>query len=195
MPTGYTSDVKDGKINDFKTFALRCARAFGALVEMRDDSLDASIRENKISPYYEENLIRSKQEYNNVVHWSFENALLAQQDEIRQQEKEQSEIRNKMFLTRQRYNEMLSKVKEWDPPTSEHFGLKNFMINQLEESIKSDCDPSIYEIETFLSPEEYKHNKLQRIYSDIVYYENKKKEEEERVTERNKWIKDLIGSL
>jgi hypothetical protein len=32
MPTGYTSAIADGI--EFKDFALRCARAFGALVEL-----------------------------------------------------------------------------------------------------------------------------------------------------------------
>lgn len=35
MPTIYTSDIRDGI--SFKTFALNCARAFGACVEIRDE--------------------------------------------------------------------------------------------------------------------------------------------------------------
>ena len=41
MPTGFTCDIKDGIT--FERFALNCARAFGALINMRDDSLDAEI--------------------------------------------------------------------------------------------------------------------------------------------------------
>ena len=43
MPTGYTADVMDGKVTDFKLFAMQCARAFGALVIMRDEPLNAEI--------------------------------------------------------------------------------------------------------------------------------------------------------
>lgn len=35
MPTGYTADIKDGI--DFKTYAMNCARAFGACVMLRDE--------------------------------------------------------------------------------------------------------------------------------------------------------------
>lgn len=41
MPTGYTSYIGQGC--DFKTFAMKCARAFGACIDMRDSSLDAQI--------------------------------------------------------------------------------------------------------------------------------------------------------
>src|SRR5687768_6886698 len=45
MPTGYTHPVVDGKITEFNDFALSCARAFGALITMRDDAMDAPIPE------------------------------------------------------------------------------------------------------------------------------------------------------
>lgn len=34
MPTGYTADIKDGI--SFETYAMNCARAFGACVSLRD---------------------------------------------------------------------------------------------------------------------------------------------------------------
>lgn len=45
MPTGYTADVQSGKVTDFAEYAMNCARAFGALVLMRDDPSDADIPE------------------------------------------------------------------------------------------------------------------------------------------------------
>jgi hypothetical protein len=43
MPTGYTAPIADGMT--FEQFALGCARAFGALVTMRDEPSDAPIPE------------------------------------------------------------------------------------------------------------------------------------------------------
>lgn len=37
MATGYTHPVAEGTVTDFATFALDCARAFGALITIRDD--------------------------------------------------------------------------------------------------------------------------------------------------------------
>ena len=43
MPTGYTYDLYDGKDIEFPDFVMKCARAFGALIEIRDDPMDAAI--------------------------------------------------------------------------------------------------------------------------------------------------------
>jgi hypothetical protein len=43
MPTGYTSYIGEGI--EFKDWVLKCSRAFGALIEMRDESTDAQIPE------------------------------------------------------------------------------------------------------------------------------------------------------
>ena len=37
MPTGYTAGVQDGSIKTFKDYASLCARAFTALIELRDE--------------------------------------------------------------------------------------------------------------------------------------------------------------
>ena len=37
MPTGYTADIYEGNDVSFRDFALKCARAFGACIEQRDD--------------------------------------------------------------------------------------------------------------------------------------------------------------
>ena len=43
MPTGYTSGVATGEIKDFKTYALQCARAFGACIMLRDEPMSDEI--------------------------------------------------------------------------------------------------------------------------------------------------------
>ncbi len=43
MPTGYTADVQSGKITEFKDYAYICARAFGALIHLRDEPLSPHI--------------------------------------------------------------------------------------------------------------------------------------------------------
>ena len=47
MPTGYTAEVQKGI--SFDKYALNCARAFGALVSMRDEPSDKEIPE-KLEP-------------------------------------------------------------------------------------------------------------------------------------------------
>jgi len=53
MPTGYSAPVLEGKIKTLPEFALLCARAFGACVNMRDDSMSADIPEEfPVSDYH-----------------------------------------------------------------------------------------------------------------------------------------------
>jgi hypothetical protein len=61
MPTGYTSDLYGGKEQDFRSFALSCARAFGALITMRDDPVDTPIPERfEPSTYSDRELSRAQ---------------------------------------------------------------------------------------------------------------------------------------
>ena len=59
MPTGYTSKIADGI--GFKDFALSCARAFGACIEMRDDPSDKPIpNEFKPNDYHKKRMAAAK---------------------------------------------------------------------------------------------------------------------------------------
>jgi hypothetical protein len=66
MPTGYTAPIADGMT--FEQYALGCARAFGALVTMRDEPSDAPIPE-KLEPdtYYQRSLEASQLELDRVM--------------------------------------------------------------------------------------------------------------------------------
>ena len=66
MPTGYTARLCDGE-QTFKDFAMLCARACGALIEMREDPMDAPIPEKiKRSSYYDEALSKAVAEYDRL---------------------------------------------------------------------------------------------------------------------------------
>lgn len=78
MPTGYTAAVCDGKITEFPAFALQCARAFGALITMRDDAMNAPIPE-EIKPdtsYYDKN-ISEAEHFNNDIKDSYRDTYRA----------------------------------------------------------------------------------------------------------------------
>ena len=67
MPTGYTAMLTEEKEITFEDFALKCARAFGALIEMRDESLDAKIPEEfKVTEYHTVELNRAIEKLNDV---------------------------------------------------------------------------------------------------------------------------------
>ena len=61
MPTGYTADVIEKDIS-FREFALKCMRAFGALVSFRDDDSSKIITEVPLSDYHKKALEKAKKD-------------------------------------------------------------------------------------------------------------------------------------
>ena len=191
MPTGYTEDIYNGKDVTFKDFALKCARAFGACVHQREDNIDDPPR-LKIADtsYYEEKLKKAK---------AFKKPTKAEYNLYIAKETEYLEIelaKNKKRIAD--YKAMLVNVKNWQPPTKEHFRFKEFMIEQLESSLYADSY-EYYEREL---------KKLKRMtykdYCDILKqdadcavksYTEEIEKEKARTEKTNKWLTDLFKSL
>src|SRR5690349_4914266 len=138
MPTGYTAAIT--KDMPLETFVWLCARAFGALVTMRDDPMDAPIPQ-KLEPsaHYRDSLERARKRLLEVQAWTPEDALA---DLVRRREQEDANMakyRAEREETRRGYVRMLSLVEAWQPPTPDHWELKKFMLEQITGSIKFDC--------------------------------------------------------
>ena len=194
MPTGYTLDLYDGKDITFEEFVLKCARAFGALISMRDEPIDAPIPERfEPSDYHLKELEKAKKRLKEIKEWNEEKAEQEAERAYQEALKKREEFIKKNKLIRKRYEDMLSKVQKWKPPTSDHEALKQFMIQQLEESIEYDC--FITEMPQRLSGEEYKEQQIKKALSDIDFHEKEYAEEVNQVYERNKWLRLLRESL
>jgi hypothetical protein len=197
MPTGYTSEIYEGKEVSGKKFIMDCARAFGACIMMRDEPNNAEIPEEfKPSTYHKEQIERGKSELKKYQDMTIEEAQNFIDEEYETTIKNNKEqIKNKMDL-RNRYLNTLSEVMEWQTPTEDHINLKEFAIKQLKESIDFDCGVSYYNKEVVkYSPEEWLDIKINSCLRDIEYHTKENNAEIKRVTERNKWIKDLRNSL
>ena len=194
MPTGYTLDLYDGKDLTFEEFVLKCARAFGALIGMRDKSIVAPIPERfEPSDYHLKELEKTKKRLKEIKEWNEDKAKQEAERAYQEALKKREEFIKKNKLIRKRYEDMLSKVREWKPPTPDHVDLKKFMIQQLEDSIAFDC--FIPEMPQRLSGEEYKEQQIKKALNDIDYHEKEYAKEVNRVYERNKWLLLLRESL
>jgi hypothetical protein len=198
MPTGYTSSLIDTDEISFQKFAMICARAFGACIDMRDDSLNKDIPEKFEESSYNKNeyekAIKLLEDFNSsdtdTLYKQYENEY-----ELEIKSREEYLEKNKQQI--QRYTTMLDKVYEWNPPSKDHIKLKNFMIDQIRRSIEFDDMQEYYQNNpiTKLSFEQWKYNKIEQIKKDIQYHMKRWQEETKRVAERNKWIQDLRNSL
>lgn len=200
MPTSYTAPIYEGEENfTFTKFAMRCARNFGALIEMRGEPLDAEIDFDKCfqpSDYYKKALERVEKEYQEFL----DNPPTAEELGKKYDEKVNNDFEK--FLERkesrkvlqERYAAMLEQVKVWDPPTEEHNGLKEFMISQLQESMDYDC--IVYSPYTDDREEYIKyHMSPEPLLKEIAYYKERYEKEVELCNNRKQWVIKLMQSL
>lgn len=196
MPTGYTYKIKDD-IN-FETFILDCARAFGACVTMREESMDTPIPEEFVaSDHHSKRLKETHEEL-----FKLENMTIEEADERAEQEfKNELEERDRRIaesnILRQKYTDMLNKVEAWIPPTTEHTELKRFMRQQITESIAHDCDCSYFDrYPVIRTPsEEWLANRIEGANKDIEYHKKEYSEEVSRAKKRTLWVKQLRESI
>lgn len=195
MPTGYTAAVAEGI--SFEQFALRCARAMGALIMMRDEPSDAPIPERfEPSAYHADKLAEARTELDRL------DALTPEQVAVEavayhagalQRWTERTARRHEQ---RGQYEAMLSKVYAWVPPTTEHIGFKDFMVGQLTQSIDFDCGNNEYDVEPEeLSAAAWLGRMVREAQKNVEYHAKANAEEIERTEQRNKWIADLRASL
>lgn len=195
MPSGYTISITDGK--SFEDFVVSCARAFGAFVHQRDDN--GKNKFARVSNHYLNEILVAEQKLSKLTALSnYDRQLYARK--IKQNELD----RLKEWLKQQKdmlakYENMLLNVLLWEPPTRDHEALKEFMIQEIEDSIKWDCD-TIY-TEKDIKRLERKSLKdifskeLKQVKDSLEYYKESYDKEKDRVEKANKWIIELYNSL
>lgn len=197
MPTGYTAAVGDGTLTDFPAFAMQCAHAFGALITVRDDLLDAPVPEVfQPESWYAERVAEAKGRLARLC-----NLTVDQQDaECRAQHAAAVEARarrrRERAETRSRYEAMAQMVERWQPPTADHAGLKDFMRSQLLESIKFDCGGEHYDSDPDQPKRsEWYENALSAARNEVERAERALADEIDRCAKRTQWVASLKASL
>lgn len=194
MPTGYTSEIQDGKITKFRDFAMLCARAFGACVLLRDEQLSPDIPEFTIGEYYVTSVETQRKELGQLQAMTPEQVAAAHAEFYAADDKWRTDSNAKKEQARAAYQKMLDEAKAFKPATSEHVKHREFMIEQLTESIAWDCGKPYVLLER--EPVDVWHakqiaDKAKYLARSIESLE----EEKQRVSSRNKWVKDLRESL
>lgn len=196
MPTGYTHAVQDGSITELKDFALQCARAFGALILMRDEPNDAEIPDEFQPSDYNKKALdaviteletlgrMTPAECDAAALNAFNSQVAARNDRIIERQDQSS-----------RYAAMRSKVGSWVPPTPDHVELRDFMLDQLDQSIRFDCIGYEEPEPVLQTGDEWVATEKARIERAIRRHATEHEKELERTAQRNAWIKALRQSL
>lgn len=195
MPTGYTAAIIEGDGTDFPSFALSCARAFGALITMRDDAPDAPIPDSfPVDDYHERARERAVAELLDLAQMTDDECRIAAQQEYVEALARHRELLCKQAEDKRRYEEMLDKALAWNPPTDDHAELKAFMVEQIQQSIRFDT--------TYQWPEpqkkshaEWRADKHEKAERDVEYHEKEHAKAVERADGRSAWVQQLKASL
>jgi len=196
MPTGYTAELMN-KGMDFKSFVFRCARAFGALIMMRDDPMDAPIPE-KIEPsdYHVKALAETKQKYKRLKTMTNDEKIAFGVTEKEKEIKVCREYLTKAMAENDRLTKMALQIKAWKPPTSDHEGLKKFMIDQIGISM-NDLSWSRKRLEKVEEepPVAYYAAAVSNAEQGINYHNKENLDEIKRAADRTEWVQQLRASL
>ena len=197
MATGYTSDVTTGGVTDLRTFTLRCARAFGACVDQRDEAIGALPRRTEVPSYFRERLAAAERRLAEVMAMTATDAYREAVASYGRVLREKALAVLRAQEARARCEEMLAKVKAWTIPTADHAELKAFMVAQLTETIRWDGNSVWGDSETTTPGTE--EEELRRLRAsaraELRSARADMKREMRLAEERNAWISALYASL
>lgn len=193
MPTGLTYPLTEREMT-LCEFAWRCARQFGALVQMRDHGMDAAIPpETNPSNFHSDELRRVRAEIVRLEAMTEEEALAEADAEHEAALKGWREGKNEAEARVSRFQKLLAEVRAWTPPTPEHDNLKNLMIQQLE--MDSTLSGYWNEKPKRTGRASWRGAKLTRLRKDLAYHEKHLAEDIERAKGATAWVQALWNQL
>lgn len=203
MPTGYTAGIIDGKIKNFKQFATLCMRAFGATIHMRDDGLDAPYEPRTPTDYHTKAIAEANDLLKKANELSDEDVVKERKEKLLADKKYYLESISKTKQNLESLDKILKDVEEYEPPTSEHTGIKDFMINQIKETLKFDgstryAEERLSEITKELeniNAAEVRKGMIEQANKDLGYHTEEQNKELERCANSNKWVEEFLHSL
>ncbi len=194
MPTGYTARLCKGP-QSFAEFTMGCARAFGALVMMRDEDANAPIPEEfKPSDYHEKAIAQAKVELARFTAMKLDRAEKLAIKEYDAAVTRYHESREENRALRDRLGAMARDVRAWTPPTPDHAELKTFMLQQIDTTANFD-GRDYGEKPRLSSGADYRLSGIEKALKDIAYHTVEQDKEIQRCRERSSWVQALRNSL
>jgi hypothetical protein len=203
MPTGYTAGILDGEIKTFQQFAKLCVRNFGATIHMRDEPMDKEYEPRTPSEYYVKQLQKARTKLSQANGLTDAELISNREKELLENRDYNLKTLEKIKEQREVLDKFLKEAKDYQPPTEDHVNFKNFLVQQLTETIKFDCstsyhDNSLQEIAeelSNLSADAIRKSLREAAEKDMAYYEKEYKQEVENCNRSNKWVSEILASL
>jgi hypothetical protein len=193
MPTGYTAIIEDDENVTFEQYAWRCARAFGALVLLRDDPLEARVPERfEPSAYYAEAVKRDESRLAELLSMTPEQAEALYLADFESKTKHYKKYVAENARLMERYRRMADRVSKWAPPTPDHTKLREFMLQQIETSLPYQ---SAQELPKPVPAPKWLVEHIASAKSDLDRSRKCLADEVARCKQRNEWLAALRASI
>lgn len=195
MPTGYTSDIYDGKNVSAKEFIIKCAKAFGANIALRDEGMDVEIPIYEPSDYHIKQIEKTKENIKKLANMTDEEIQNEIEAAYNKKIEDNEKAVNRARVLENRYLLVLNDVQKWNPPTEDHVKLKEYAIDQLTQSIKHDCSTSYITEPVKETVNEYRISRLKYENENLEYHTKSYENEVQRTNEKNEWNRKLKESF
>ena len=189
MATGYTYPIISGEEEiSFNKFAWDLARVRGKVRPLLDPATGSSTWNLTACAFHQEALTDALAMLSNLsVDWEAKAEEYNKECEERYKAACQDYSKNIS-----RFENMLKKVEEWEPPTKDHESLKDFMIDQISESIDHEYVPTKVEA---VDAATLRTNEIAKIKCDIQYHSERLIKEIEGVELARAWVDAMVKSI
>jgi len=197
MPTGYTASVQDGKVTTLREYAIQCIRGMGVCITMRDDPADTAppAAFEPSTEYHDRAIAEATAILAEIPELSAGECGERAKAEFDQAMADHIRYAAEQAAGERRYREMLAQVEAWKAP-AEIESLRDFMRDQLKQSIEFDCGGSYKPSPPVrLTGEKWREAKLQRASKDLAYHETERAKEIDRTNARNKYLAAFWSAL
>lgn len=202
MPTGYTADLVDGKMNTVEEYAKLCMRAFGATLHMRDEPLDKQYEPSEPSTYHLDSINDAKKDIERLKSTPIEEIKAGIIERAEKSLTDAIERKLKKMELKVKLESMLIEIEKLKLD-DRYKEFKNFMRSQITQTIEWDCnvkycENDIQSAEATLkniNVEKYIQDELIRLNEMITYHKDKYEKEVKSCHEANVWVSDLLFAL
>ena len=193
MTTGYVYPVAKGVIATFPAFAMSCARAFGALVHMREEGANATITPRVPSDYYPKAIESLAERLATIKGMTTDEIDVQQRSNQESASARATRYRTEWEQETARIDTMLAEVEAWTPPTVQHQNLKTFMAEQLRIS-RSD-KPYAPHMPTMQEAEAWRAEQIETLEDQIDGHTKYMEADVKSCRDANDWIAALAASV
>ena len=202
MPTGYTVYIKNRDITIGKEFLKLCTRNFGIAIDIRDESLSVPTPTHfEPNSYYKEAYDKAVEVRNKYRKMTFDEAKQKMIENYNERIASSKEYLKDCKSEDEKYKKVRDEVAKWNPPTSEHEGLKNFALEQIDMSMNTSyCKYLEDDINRQLDVSDeavfaYMNEINEQCEKDVERAYRRWQEDLKRADEKNMWMQQFLDSL